>query len=689
MADKSNKFSRFWQELKRRKTDRVIVIYVATAFAILQLVNDISPALSLPDWITTFIIILLGIGFPLTIIFSWFFDITPGGIEKTKPVSDKKKHTKESEIRTWKGATLISIIVIIGLLLFNIVRGGIGSNEIKNLEKTIAVIPFRCWSDDDRFSYLGDAIPDEINTSLTKIRGFHIISATSTIAYKNQDKLPVKQIARKLGVNFIIEGSVELLKEVVTINIQIIIAKYDDHIWAEKFSDKLDNIQALRTNICNMIAEQLKIKLSPSEIEQIEKKQTNNFNAYSRYLSGNTLSDEARYFFTRGNMYADSTSFEKAIANYDIAIEYDTLFALAYAKRAIAYSWYYYTWSKNPENIVKCKEDVDKALEIDPELTEAQIAMGFYYYYCMHDYPEALKHFKKAVEKNPENWEPVFYMALVHRRYGNWAMSQSLMPRVLKYNPQDALILTNIGLSYDYLRNYDSALIFHEKALKVMPNWESPYINKIETLIRKSGSTTEARLLMDTAIVNTGNNFIKLKIMLDTYDRRFKEALTQTEKILNKTDLSDGTFLKNRGEKLLFCAMLNNYLDIKTVARTYFDSSRIYFEKQLIKYPENPTLFSNLGISYAGMRNRLKAIEAGEKALNLTKDNVLQATETKESMAQIYTMLGDFENALRYIDDLLLNPSLFSLKLLQVNPVWKPILFLPEFQGLLIKYSKL
>ncbi len=690
MAEKSNKFSRFWQELKRRKTNRVVVVYAATAFVILQLVSILAPALLLPDWTITFIIILLAIGFPITIIFSWFFDITTGGIEKTKPLSEKKKHKTESEIRTWKSTTLISIIIIIALIGFNIVRGSIGSNEIKRSEKSIAVLPFEIWCDTKEYSHLGDAIANEINTHLTNIKEFHVISTTSTSQYKGPDRPTLKQIGKELNVNYIVEGSFELLKGDVSVNVQVINAKNDYHIWAKEFNGKLEELQSIRASINIKIAEGLKVVLSPEEKEQIEKDLTTNFEAYSRYLSGNKITGMAWHFFLRGNLYTDSTSFKDAINNYDKAIKYDPAFALAYAKRAITRSSIYYIGgSKNSDNILKCKEDIDKALEIDPELTEAQIALGFYYYYCKQDYPEALKHFKEASDQNPENWEPIFYMALVHRRYGNWATSQSLLTKVLKYNPQDALVLTNIGLSYDYLKNYDTALIYHDKAIKVMPNWESPYINKIETLIRKNGSTGDAKNLMDTAILKTGKSFIKIKILLDIYDGKFEEALIQTKKILYKTDLFDNTFLNNHGEKLLLCAMVHSYLNNPDRARTYFDSALVFLKKELIKDPENSMKYSNIGIAYAGLKSKSKAIEAGEKALKLTEDNALKESDRKRDLAQIYVMLGDFDSSLKQIDDLLKNPSCFSLKLMQLDPVWKPLIYQPGFQKILTGYSKI
>jgi TolB-like protein/Tfp pilus assembly protein PilF len=688
MAGRPNKLSRFWQEVKRRKTDRVIVLYAAAAFTILELIEMLGPALSLPDGTMIFMIVILSIGFPVTVIFSWIFNITPGGIEKTRPLSEKKRHSKQMELRTWKSTTLISIIVIIALIFYNIVKGSIGINEIRRIEKTIAVLPFKNTSDNDKHAYFGDAITDEIIMQLQKIRKFTVRSMTSVMQYKDTEK-SISVIGKELNANFIVEGSIQLFDDQFRIRVQLINANKDYHLWGDIYEENWKDIFTVQPEIAKQIADNLKTVLTPEEIKKIEKNPTNNINAYSEYLSGNKIGDEARYFFLRGNMYIDSTIVESAIESYNKAIEYDPSFALAYAKRAITYSTSYYLGSRDPVIETKCKEDIEKALEIDPELTEAQIAYGFYYYYCKQDYPEALKHFKNASDKNPDNWEPIFYMASVHRRYGNWPTSQSLMTRVLKYNPQDALVLTNIGISYDYLRKYDSAQIYHEKAINVMPKWESPYINGIESLILENGTTEKARNLLDSAINKTGKSFLSLKILLDIYDGKFDEALIETKKILNKEDLSDRTFPNDYSDKLLLCGMVNRYLNNSDASKAYFDSALVVLNKDLDKDPENAELYSKIGIAYAGLKNKMKAVEAGEKAVKLTEDNVLKEMDRKEDLARIFVMLEDFESCLKQIDYLLKNPSCFSLKLLQVDPVWKPLIFHPEFQGLLIKYSKI
>lgn len=686
MAPGSNKLSRFWQEIKRRKTDRVIIVYAATAFIILQLADILAPSLSLPSWVFNFIIVILAIGFPVAGIFSWFFDITPKGIEKTKPVSDKKRHKIHENVTPWKGTLLASLFIIIVLIAYNIARSTSGSGEIRRMAKTIAVLPFTNLSESNEHSYLGDAITDEIIMQLQKIEKFTVRSFTSVLQYKERLE-PVPVIARELEVNFIVEGSVQVFDDRFRIKVQLIRAGKDYHLWGDTYEEEWKNIFSVQPEIAKKIADNLKTILTKDEIKRIEKKPTDNASAYSKYLSGKQIADEARYFFLRGIKYTDSTSFDNAIQSYDQAINYDSTFALAYAKRAILYTWSYYIGSRDSNKIKKCRQDIDKAMKLDPQLPQLKIAEGFYYYYCLKDYSEALKHFREASDLEPENWEPVFYMALVHRRYGNWTESQSLMNKVLRYNPNDALILTNIGLSYDFLRKYDSALVFHDKAIKVLPGWESPYVNKIETLLRKYGTTSDARYVMNLAAKETGKSFLKIKIAIDIYDGKYKEALNQGESILEETVPGDNTFLNSYSYKLILCGLLNLFMNNTSASQKYFTSAVSSIMEETQNRPADEESLIKLGIAYAGLKNREKAVEAGRMALELVKDNALESTVAKEELAKIYIMLGDYDNALEILDELLRIPSFFSLKMIELDPVYKPLVYLPAFQKMAFKYS--
>jgi tetratricopeptide (TPR) repeat protein len=549
------------------------------------------------------------------------------------------------------------------------------------LEKTIAVLPFEKWFSDKDYSYLGDAVASQINSQLRAVKTLYVISFNSTRHYIVSDMPSFKQIGKECGANILVQGSVELSdnNKDITINVQLINTKNNNPIWDDKFKGELDSLQTIRSKIIIKIAQELKVDLSPEEVKKIGTGLTKSSDAYKNFLSGN-YQDEAASLAMMGKKYQDSTSYELAIKMYDKAIMYDSSFALAYARRAISRSWAYVTGSlTDPGNIEKCKQDIDKALKINPKLPEAQNAYGFYYCYCKKNFGKALEYFQLASDLDPGNWQPIFYLATVYRSMGEWNKSQALLTKVLKYNPQDALVLTNIAASYCYLRDYDSALIYNDMAIKILPNWTAPYINKISVLCLKEGSTKEARHVIDTAIKNTNSKFQKMKILLDIYDLKFEEALINTE-------LADPSVFIDQGDKLLLYAMIHNYLNHHDLSKIYYDSALVFFKKKLKEHPESATNYIQIGNAYAGLKDNFRAIEAGKKAVELSTSTV-KKDDMLTGLAEIYIKCGDYKNGFRQINDLLKSPSYLSVKLLMLDPVWKPILDKPEFKELLSDYS--
>ena len=274
MPTNLNKLSQFWQELKRRKVVRVITVYAATSFILLELVDIVSEPLRLPGWTLSFVIVMLLVGFIISITLSWVYDITPEGLQKTAPASQVKSEEKKATSRGSRIILLISILVIISFVVYFISGNVRQSSEIHKLKKSIAVLPFENWSAGEEFSHMGNAIANEIITELSKVQDFHVTSYTSSSQYMGANKLPIPQIGKELGVNFIIEGTVERQNENVNIHVQVIQAEDDDHIWANEFSGEWGEIFKIQDDIALAVAEKLKAVLTYEEIEKIDIKPT-------------------------------------------------------------------------------------------------------------------------------------------------------------------------------------------------------------------------------------------------------------------------------------------------------------------------------------------------------------------------------------------------------------------------------
>jgi len=319
-SQRPNKLNQFWQELRRRRVVRITTVYAAAAFVILELVSIITEPLKLPEWTLAFMIILLCVGFILAIILSWIYDITPEGIEKTRSLQETREELpeKHSRILAWKIATFISVVVIIGLVIYNILGNTGRSGDIHGLEKSIAVLPFEILNSDEEYAWFGDAMTDEIILQLQNIKEFRVISRTSTLRYKNADKT-IPQIGEELGVNYLVEGTVQRQEDEIRIRVQVIRAKNEAHIWGNMYDNQWEDIFDIQSDVAKQIAHELKAILSPEEIKKIEKNPTSNLEAYHLYLKG-------RWFWNKWT----EENIKKGMEYFNKAIELDPSFVPPY-----------------------------------------------------------------------------------------------------------------------------------------------------------------------------------------------------------------------------------------------------------------------------------------------------------------------------------------------------------------------
>jgi TolB-like protein/Tfp pilus assembly protein PilF len=603
-----------------------------------------------------------------------------------KPVThEEKEQTIVPSVIRKKALVKPNVIKVLGLIIVSILFliFTIHQNPVSSAPtgKSIAVLPFENWFSDQSYAYLGNSIPSQISSELRRVKDLNVIAYNSTKRYNSSDNHSAKDIGKECGANILVLGSISLLnnKKDLDINVQLLNAATGKQVWEHNFPGELDSIQGIGSSIIIKIADQLKVQLSPEEIQRIQAGYTKSSDAYNNFLSGN-YQEEATALAMMGKKYEDSTSYEIAIKMYDKAIRYDSTFAMAYARRALSRALAYRSGTMQDKiNNEKCRDDAERAIRLNPRLAEAYIAYGMYYYCYKNDYHNALINFNQSSELDPGNWQSLFYSATVYRRMGEWTKSQSLMAKVLKYNPQDALVLTNIAASYCYLRVYDTALIYNDQAIKIMPDWSSPYLNKYQTIILSTGDTREARQLIDTAVKYTGYRFLKEKITLDIYDRNYSAALF-------KTELSEQDDFGNQGDRLLNYGTIYEYLKRNDLAKTYYDSALVFFNKQL-KKTVNPGTCILAAYAYAGSKNYSKAIESARKSIELT-DNQLSKSDNLIYLVEIFIRCGEYKEALKKIDDLLKNPSYLSVTKLEIDPLYDPVRNSPEFSMLLNKYRK-
>jgi len=465
MSGKPIKLSHFWQELKRRKVVRVITVYAAAAFVILELVDIITEPFGLPDWTLKLVVVLLSIGLIVSIILSWIYDIHPeGGIIKTEPAHKFKEEDLPKSSNTWKIASYISFVVIVGLIILNILTSGNRANEITNLEKSIAVLPFTNMSSDKEQDYFCYGITEDILNDLAHIEGIHVVSRTSSFAFKDKN-LDIREIGKKLGVGKIVEGSVRKAGNQLRITAQLINVEDGFHLWSERYDRDLKDVFAIQNEIAQNIVQALEIKLSKEQKHELVKVKTENVKAYDLYIQGRIYYRQLHH-----------TTTEYAIDLFSRAIQIDTNYALAYAGLADSYSLFYMYFDRNEDNLRQALAASKKALELDPELAEGHCSRGIVLTQ-IQQYKEAEKEFEIAIQLNPRLFNAYYQGGRTYKVQGKNEQALRLFEQAAHVRPEDyesaifvATAYDDLGMKTEMKKANQRALLLVRKHLELYPD---------------------------------------------------------------------------------------------------------------------------------------------------------------------------------------------------------------------------
>jgi len=461
MPENPNKLSRFWNELKRRKVLRVVTVYAAAAFVILQLVEILAPSLRLPEWTMNFILVLLIVGFVIAVILSWIYDIHPeGGIVKTEPALEVKEEEIPKSSSGWKIASIISFVVIVGLVILNILPRQNSSGHKAVLEKSIAVLPFHNDSPDKENEYFISGTMESILNNLSKIEDLRVISRSSVEQYRDTF-VNIPEVANEKMVSYVLEGSMQKYGNHIRLTLQLI-DRNDNHVWSEQYDREITKVEehlALQSEIAKLVAKELEAVITPEETQLIDKIPTTNLTAFDYYTQGRERLWEYVY---ENNVL----SLDKAEYLLNSALEYDSTYAEAY----IGLSWVY--WNKNYYKELLSERFLDsvlilveKALYYDNELSEAYVSLGNYYR-VLGEIQLADEAFNQAINLNPNDWMAYRLKGLM---YTNYDLVESMKNRLIaaaqNRGPELPGLLRGIGASFSNAGYYKKGLEYFHQAL--------------------------------------------------------------------------------------------------------------------------------------------------------------------------------------------------------------------------------
>jgi TolB-like protein/Flp pilus assembly protein TadD len=464
------KIDNFLAELKRRNVYKIAVAYAVVAWLTIQAASIFLPAFNAPQWAMQIVILILVVGFPIALAFSWAFEITPEGIKRESEIEPSKSITRKTG-RKLVAATVVLAVIAAGLLIFQFVRPRSTvtprqSEAATVSNKSIAVLPFDNLSGDPQNAYFSEGVQDEILTRLAKIAELKVISRTSTQRFRTAPN-DLRQIAQQLGVANILEGSVQKANDQVRVNVQLINALTDAHLWADTYDRKLTDIFAVETEIAKTVADMLQAKLTGSEQHVIAARPTENAEAHQLYLKG-------RFFWNKRT----GNDLKKSIDYFEQAIVTDRNYALAYAGVADAYVLLPGYSGGNPRDCYpKAIAAAKKALELDDTLAEARTSLALAIWYYDFDFSQANREFQRAIELNPN-------YASAHQQYGNNTLSAmgrfddaiAEGKRAIELDPLSLVINADLGADYYFARRYDEAIAQLRKTLEMDPRYYYAYI---------------------------------------------------------------------------------------------------------------------------------------------------------------------------------------------------------------------
>ncbi|MEO6968597.1 MAG: tetratricopeptide repeat protein [Rhodanobacteraceae bacterium] len=702
----------FWRELKRRHVYRVAAAYAVVGWLLIQISTQVFPFFHIPDWSVRLLVLLVLAGFPVAMVLAWAFDATPQGIVRTEPEG-------QPVLRRSNHGTLT--IGILGVVIAAVIGAGYwwwhrqpsaahpqalaagsvsrapaagpgATTAVPDLSlpmtmagpvaiepKSIAVLPFENMSSDAGNKYFADGMQDMILTKLADIGDLKVISRTSTEKYQSHpDNL--KTIGRQLAVANILEGSVQKAGDQVLINVQLIDARTDSHLWAQAYTRKLDNIFGVEGEVAQQIAQALHATLSQREQQKLAVKSTQNAQAYDAYLRG-----------LAAGLNAQSTAdqYRQAAGFFSDAVARDPGFALAWARLAEVDSRIYQLrYNRSTTLAADAKHAADTALKLAPDSGEAWLARAIYLYKVEADYQNAVAALTQAQQRLPNNGEVLAAFADVETRQGQWNAAIEHIDRASVTDPRNTRLLLLHSQIHAMRREFPDALAILRHALAIAPD-DAALLACKASVLQAQGQLDQAQALLAPLPPAPGDPTVfKTQVMQWLYRHDYARAIRVLQDAMAQPQTSLGSDLGDYYYLLAFA--LQSSGDAAGAHAAYL-TAQGKLEEMLKVSPDELGLTADLGLVFAGLGDKAQALALAEKAMKL-EPAVLDATTGpawQEQRARIEAQTGEKDRAIADLALLLQTPyasafygTAITSALLRQDPAWSSLHGDPRFAKL-------
>lgn len=681
------------QEAGRRHVARVAVVYAAVAFAVLEAADIVIPVLGWADWAIKWVIALALLGFPVTLILAWVFDLTPGGVVRTKTVDEEGEEGVglREPSRPFVSAVLLlasGALVAMGALFAyqwsqsdgEAPAGLIGSGIPEMSPHRIAVLPFVDLDSSDDGDFFANGLHEDILNHLAKIDSLEVISRTTVLQYRGTDK-SAQEIGQELNAGSILEGSVRRQDDRIRVVAQLIDTRTDAHLWSETIDTLGTDVFGIQSEIAKKIAGALEVELTTEELAELDQGSVVSAEAYSKYYEG----------LSEWDLRENRNNAHRAMQLFEEATEIDPTFATAFASLSQARMWLFSNFPGARDQAQLASEALDQAILLAPNAVETRLAQGYFFFYGRGDAEEALRHFAAAEALKPSDASVITAIGLILRGQGRWEEAVSAFERARTFDHGSYNLIYTLGETYLRMRRWEEAERYFDLAAALAPEGLTAYRELLKIRLASTGDTVAARQYVEELPEAVPP---RLKALLDSEVSYYRGDLQGAGGRQGRQAAPAGgraeTLRAGLGEAHERMALLYHLRGETSMRDAYADSLRMISQAVLDAVAATPgpvqsgviaRAHAKLGLAFALLGEGIHAAAQGNTAVSTLSiyDDAYAGADHLRDLILIYTLIGATELAIQELETALSVPFPLSAADLTLDPLFAPLRDHPRF----------